>query len=329
MWDVARKKKRKSACEAGPETTTKELAATFGVGVRAVDGWTRRGLPFVKRHGRRFFDIQDVRKWLAATGLLPGARGVPGGKARARQRQAQPGTKAKKKDRAQSPDQSTPRIQPPARGGKTSAGDVLSTPGEADRPVKTGRQKGGNGADLSPGNMAATGLEAALGRVETVEREMGTRIIKALEPRGAPDPFGLLGDLKKYKDILGELRLATKGFIEVQRMQGELVPREDLLDKMARLAALIRGALERFADEIAGRMVTRLGEDGIEVGDMAAFQRAVHAEAQRATDEWLRQLSDRVRQQGNDRIQGTGDSNGKNGREQGTGNGTNGGGANG
>ena len=63
--------------------TIQEVAAEFGVSRRAVRDWREQGLGAANEgHRPLLFDIQDVRKWLAAHGITPGARGREGGKAR-------------------------------------------------------------------------------------------------------------------------------------------------------------------------------------------------------------------------------------------------------
>lgn len=286
-----RQKKQKPADKPEPTTTTKELAAEFGVGVRAVDGWAGRGAPFVKRQGRRFFDIQDVRKWLAANGLLPGARGVPGGKARARQgysAQLRRATKPKAgaKGRAQGPVLSTPPIQAQAPKGKPNGGDLIPR-----GPGGVGQDDKGVSPGPAPGDDAATGLEAALGRVETVERELGVNIIKSLGDRATVDTMELQGNLRNYEKILGELRQATKGLIEVQQARRELIKRDDVLETLAALAVFLRTRVEALPREVLGRVVAGLAGAGVEVSDLAAFQRALQAELQEATDRFLEELS--------------------------------------
>jgi len=81
----------------------------------------------------------------------------------------------------------------------------------------------------------------------------------------------------------------------VQELRGDVVRREEMLGSLTSLAALFRSSLERFPTEITGRVVAALGDSGAEVPDMAAFQRALSAQARRCVDDWLRELSEQIR----------------------------------
>ena len=139
------------------------------------------------------------------------------------------------------------------------------------------------------------GLEAALERIRRIEMSIGESIEAHLRGEQAGDALVITAKLKHYKEIVNELRQCERGLIEVQELRGDVVRREEMLGSLTSLAALFRSSLERFPTEITGRVVAALGDSGAEVPDMAAFQRALSAQARRCVDDWLRELSEQIR----------------------------------
>ena len=226
----------------GESLTTKQLAEHHNIGVRTVEYWCRRGLPYERQGRERLFDNVTVANWLAAEGIVPGARGREGGQAR-------------------------------SNGGNKPAGLPLTY---AD----------GNGE---------VGLEAALERVRRIEMSIGGSIEATLRGDEPSNALIITAKLKHYKEIVNELRQLEKGLIEVQELRGDVVRRNEMVGALTGLAALFRSSLERFPTEIAGRVIAALGEAGVDVPEMAAFQRSLTEQARRCVDDWNRDLAEQIR----------------------------------
>jgi len=237
----------------------KALAEAFGVSVNTVASWVRRGLPSLKKRGPRkslLFDKQAAEQWLAAQGIVPGAKGREGGKARAAQSKAAGG-----------------------RGGRKHG--AITTRRKGYRGSEVGAQKTAGGDGL--------GLDAAISRLAHEERRL-SRLLGRSE--SATERLSLT---KTRNEVIRELRLAKKESLEIRVREGQLITYDQHLAAMTKLAAVVRERLEGFSDEVVPRVVRRMQEQGVEMGDSALFERTLYDETRRCADTWLSRLSGEIR----------------------------------
>ena len=236
--------------------TIRELADAYQVSKNTVHYWRRRGLPTANKWRRglqAFFDKQQVDDWLAAQGIVPGAHGREGGRARA------------------------------AAAGRQPAMSGSEKPGLA-------MVEGASGQTLPLPH--GLGLESAVERLRVLEQFLGNRMLQILQ---TAKPLEAQGAIRNYAEVCEELRKAEGGLIEVQQARGELVSRDDMLDSLTHLAAVIRSAVERLPDEVPTRIVGAAAGAGIQVSDLGAFQRLLRSELLGIVEAWLSSLSDDVR----------------------------------
>jgi len=241
--------------------TLRQLAEHYGVALRTTQQWRERGMPARRKKGPHGALLYTLGK---ADQWLA-AHGIV------------PGTHGKEGGRARRA--SRPHGTYGANGANRAKEDNSS---EVPLSEPDGEE----------------GLEATVGRLKRMERMLGGALVAEMAGAGS-GPVERQGKIRNYQLIADQLRKTTAGLLDLEVMRGRLVPRDDLRDTVTHLAAILRSSVERFADDVPPRIVSALGQVGIEVGDIAGFQRALHDQAQKLADEWLRRLSDEVRQAGN------------------------------
>lgn len=270
--------------------TKGELAAHFGVSVETVRKWRRRGCPAEKGpRGVLGFDVKEVQVWHAATGFVPGLKGKMGGRvsaARGRRRNGmEPGGKgasgsARKAPKA--PKKSKRKTKKPAKPKKT----------------KTAKKSKSKGTSKKKAAEAGRSLERTLAGIFEAEELVRGQVLKALGATEGDDLALLLPGLgQTWEKLLKELRQHVAALREEQVKRGELIPATEHVNQMTQLAAVLRSAVERFPTDVAGVLTTGLAEAGIEMADLAQFERCLFSASEKVTDEWLRELAGKIRQE--------------------------------
>lgn len=229
-------------------------------------------------HGALLFDIEKVKAWLGAKGLLPGAHGREGGAAKAAQLHGVAQAKRRPhKKRAVAP--------PRAEGGRASASAGPAPLPAPRRPVApTGDVR------LSK----QRGLDGTLERLETLELIVAQNLETALTAESA-NPLERTGLMRMFRDLAEQIRKTTEGVLKLRVDKRELVSRDAFRDSVLHLSAIVRAAVERFPGDLAPRVISVVGRLGCEVPELRVFQQEVEKEARLLVEELLRRLSEEIR----------------------------------
>lgn len=171
-------------------------------------------------------------------------------------------------------------------------------PGAHGREGGLARQNGtSETVELSPKSGMAVGLEATVERLRELEPCLSTGVKSALEARKT-SPNQLLAAIKRWCEIVDHLRKAEKDLLKVQVDRRDLIPKGEFHRIISRLVAEFRAKIEGFCDDITPRLTGELVKVGVEIAELAEFQRQVHDVSQAIGDEWLEELSDAFRNNG-------------------------------
>lgn len=300
-----------------PLLDVKALAAAYRLTVGAVRKWRAKGLEPAARgaRGKMLFDKTQVDAWLAERGIEPGSQGSGPYQALKRRQAAEKKRGAQKRGPAPAPKKNLPKgqyglISTMKAAGGSGEGATEGAPDADPSPAGEGAGSKGGPPGCDPAETTSRhspttdpeelGLDAALAGIERIEMRIRQRIEDALaDPMvGVDEKLGLISNLKNYKEVFDQLRKATETDRKEQQARGVLVSSADLKDTVGAMCSMIRTAADGFSDTAAPDVISAMRSAGVEIDDMALFERTLRDACRKASDDWLAQLSEKLRSEG-------------------------------